>query len=98
VALQWSNDSNAFRYVVQGRACTRLPEPVAVKILLNGEERQFPQSMTVAQLLAELGLAERRVAVEVNQEIVPRSRHGEYHLKDEDRVEVVRAIGGGTWQ
>jgi sulfur carrier protein len=71
---------------------------VAVKILLNGEERQFPQSMTVAQLLAELGLAERRVAVEVNQEIVPRSRHGEYHLKDEDRVEVVRAIGGGTWQ
>jgi sulfur carrier protein len=65
---------------------------------LNGEERQFPQSMTVAQLLAELGLAERRVAVEVNQEIVPRSRHGEYHLKDEDRVEVVRAIGGGTWQ
>lgn len=69
-----------------------------MKVLVNGEERQFPQSLTVAQLLVELGLAGRRVAVEVNQEIVPRSRHGEYQLKNEDRVEVVRAIGGGTWR
>jgi sulfur carrier protein len=71
---------------------------VAVKILVNGEERQFPHSLTVAQLLGELGLAGRRVAVEVNQEIVPRSRHGEHRLRDQDRVEVVRAIGGGTWR
>lgn len=69
-----------------------------MKILVNGEERQFPQSLTVAELLAELGLAGRRVAVEVNREIVPRSRHGVYLLKNEDRVEVVRAIGGGTWR
>jgi sulfur carrier protein len=75
-----------------------MPGPLSVKIVLNGEERQFPQPLTVAQLLAELGLGERRVAVEVNREIVPRSRHAELALKDNDRVEVVRAIGGGTWQ
>lgn len=51
--------------------------------------------MTLAALLQELGLSERRVAVEVNREIVPRSRHGEHELKDNDRVEVVFAIGGG---
>ncbi len=69
-----------------------------MKIILNGEEREFPRPLTVAQLLAELGLGERRVAVEVNREIVPRGRHAEFALKDKDRVEVVRAIGGGTWQ
>jgi sulfur carrier protein len=52
--------------------------------------------MTVAALLHDMGLAERRVAVEVNREIVPRSRHGEHQLKENDRVEVVFAIGGGN--
>jgi sulfur carrier protein len=66
-----------------------------MKIVLNGEERQFDTPLTLAQLLEELGLAGHRVAVEVNREIVPRSRHGEHVLKDSDRVEVVRAIGGG---
>jgi sulfur carrier protein len=66
-----------------------------MKVLLNGEERQFPGLLTVAALLAELGLAGRRVAVEVNREIVPRSRHGEHVLRDNDRIELVRAIGGG---
>ncbi len=66
-----------------------------MRIILNGEEKRFPAPLTVAALLAELGLSERRVAVEVNREIVPRSRHGEVWLKDDDRVEVVRAIGGG---
>ena len=56
--------------------------------------------MTIAALLQEMGFSERRVAVEVNREIVPRSRHGQYQLKDNDRVEVVFAIGGGggIWQ
>jgi sulfur carrier protein len=71
---------------------------VPLTIVLNGEARQFPQTLTVAQLLVEIGLAEHRVAVEVNQEIVPRSRHGDVALQSGDRVEVVRAIGGGTWQ
>ena len=51
--------------------------------------------VTVAALLDELGMAGKRVAVEVNQEIVPRSRHMVFQLNDSDRVEVVFAIGGG---
>ncbi|WP_096359185.1 sulfur carrier protein ThiS [Sulfuricaulis limicola] len=67
-----------------------------MKIILNGQEKPLAAPLTVAALLAEMGLAERRVAVEVNREIVPRSRHGELELKDNDRVEVVFAIGGGS--
>ena len=67
-----------------------------MKIMLNGEEKSFADPVTVAALVQEMGLAQRRVAVEVNREIVPRSRHGEFELKDNDRVEVVFAIGGGT--
>jgi sulfur carrier protein len=66
-----------------------------VKILLNGQERRLPGPMTVAALLADMGLAQRRVAVEINQEIVPRSRHAEMQLQEQDRVEIVNAIGGG---
>ncbi|HEX9625899.1 MAG TPA: sulfur carrier protein ThiS [Acidiferrobacterales bacterium] len=66
-----------------------------MKILLNGQEKALKSPLTVAALLVELGLADKRVAVEVNREIVPRSRHGEVALQDNDRVEVVVAIGGG---
>ena len=73
--------------------CLRLLH--SVKIILNGQEKRLASPSTVAALLQEMGLSERRVAVEVNREIVPRSRHGEFELKDNDRVEVVFAIGGG---
>ena len=68
---------------------------VAMKIMVNGQERALAAPVTVAALLDELGMAGRRVAVEVNQEIVPRSRHLQFQLNDSDRVEVVFAIGGG---
>ncbi len=66
-----------------------------MKIQLNGQEKQFDSPLTVGALLEQLGLIGHRVAVEVNREIVPRSRHAELMLRDDDRVEVVRAIGGG---
>jgi sulfur carrier protein len=66
-----------------------------MKIVVNGQERALAAPVTVAALLDELGMAGKRVAVEVNQEIVPRSRHPEFQLNDSDRVEVVFAIGGG---
>ena len=64
-------------------------------IQLNGEPRQTATDITIARLLADEGLAERRVAVEVNGEIIPRSQHGEHRLKAGDAVEVVHALGGG---
>jgi sulfur carrier protein len=66
-----------------------------MKILLNGEEHVLMEPTTVAQLLDQVGLAHKRVAVEVNLEIVPRSEHPRHALQDSDRVEIVQAIGGG---
>lgn len=67
-----------------------------MKIMLNGQEKRLTAPVTIAALLQEMGFSERHVAVEVNREIVPRSRHNEFELKDNDRVEVVFAIGGGS--
>lgn len=66
-----------------------------MKILLNGEEMHFAAAPTIAELLAAQGMAERRVAVEVNRGIVPRSLHASHRLDEGDRVEIVHAIGGG---
>jgi len=66
-----------------------------MNIMLNGQEKSFKAPLTVSALLRDMGLGERRVAVEVNREIVPRSRHEGFQLQDNDRVEVVFAIGGG---
>ncbi len=66
-----------------------------MNIQLNGETRPLSTPLTLIELLAAEGLAERRVAVEVNNEIVPRSQHGEYRLKEGDVVEIVHALGGG---
>mgnify|MGYP001599524663 CR=1 FL=1 len=67
----------------------------SMKIMVNGQERSLAAPLTVGVLLDALGMADKRVAVEVNQEIVPRGRHAEFQLNDHDRVEVVIAIGGG---
>ncbi|HKZ11242.1 MAG TPA: sulfur carrier protein ThiS [Rhodanobacteraceae bacterium] len=64
-------------------------------IYLNGQSHDCATATTVAGLLAETGHGERRVAVEVNREIVPRSRHAQHQLQDGDHVEIVQAIGGG---
>lgn len=66
-----------------------------MKIVLNGEERILETPSTVAELLSNIGYANRKVAVEVNRKIIPRGRHAEHRLRDDDRVEVVLAIGGG---
>ncbi|HRQ66047.1 MAG TPA: sulfur carrier protein ThiS [Xanthomonadaceae bacterium] len=66
-----------------------------MQIQLNGENRDIPAGTSLAELLEREGLAGRRVAVEVNLDIVPRSQHAERALADGDRVEIVQAIGGG---
>jgi sulfur carrier protein len=66
-----------------------------MRIHLNGELRELSEPLTIAELLESGGYGPRRVAVEVNRDIVPRSRHGTHRLCDGDRVEIVQAIGGG---
>ncbi|MFZ2289782.1 MAG: sulfur carrier protein ThiS [Halopseudomonas yangmingensis] len=66
-----------------------------MQILLNGQPHNLSQPMTLAELLEQLGLAGKRLAVEHNLEIVPRSRYAELQLSEGDRLEIVHAIGGG---
>lgn len=66
-----------------------------MEILLNGQPHPINDGATLAQLIEALGLNDKRVAAEVNEEIVPRSRHAEHRLAPGDRVEIVHAIGGG---
>jgi sulfur carrier protein len=66
-----------------------------LEICVNGEPRRVREHATVADLLGDLGHAGRRVAVERNGEIVPRSRHHETALTLGDRIEIVVAVGGG---
>ena len=66
-----------------------------IHVTVNGESQQVDASLSVAGLLAARGLAGRRVAVEVNGAIVPRSRHAQTSLVEADRVEIVVAVGGG---
>jgi len=66
-----------------------------IQLSVNGEPRQMPAGLSVSLLLAELGLTGKRVAVERNGEIVPRSRHGETALAEGDQLEIVVAVGGG---
>jgi len=66
-----------------------------MKIQLNGEPRELPEGCTAQQLVDDMGLSGRRLAMEVNREIVPRSEYAEHVLHDGDQVEIVHAIGGG---
>ncbi|WP_419255542.1 sulfur carrier protein ThiS [Caulobacter sp. ErkDOM-YI] len=66
-----------------------------MKLFLNGDEREISEVSSVADLVAALGLDSRKVAVERNLEIVPRSTYAETALTDGDRIEIVTFIGGG---
>jgi sulfur carrier protein len=66
-----------------------------ITLSINGQQRQFSAPLSVADLLLELDLAGKRVAVELNGEIVPRSQHAMVSLSDADQMEIVVAVGGG---
>ena len=66
-----------------------------VKVLLNGAPREVTEDLSVSDLLDAEGYAQRKVAVEVNREIVPKSLHAQRILREGDRIEIVHAIGGG---
>jgi sulfur carrier protein len=66
-----------------------------MQILVNGAPRELVEGATVSDLLQVLDLMGKRLAVEVNAEIVSRSRHAETRLNPGDKVEIVHAIGGG---
>lgn len=66
-----------------------------MQLTINGEIKDFNKQLSVLDLLGELAMTERRVAVELNGEILPRSQHSKHQLEDGDQLEIVHAIGGG---
>ena len=66
-----------------------------MRIVLNGEARALEPGTTLAALVASLDLGAKRMAVEVNEEVIPRSEYADYVFGDGDRVEIVHAVGGG---
>ena len=67
-----------------------------ITIFINGESQQISNDTTIEQLLENLNLIHKRLAVEINQSIVPRSEFTTHKLNDQDKVEIVQAIGGGS--
>ena len=65
-------------------------------LTINGESRDFPDGLTLAALVAQLGMKQDRVAVELNLEIVPRGNWEATVLKDGDKLEIVHFVGGGS--
>ena len=66
-----------------------------MRLTINGEERELGGVATIAALVAALGLDGRKLAVERNLEIVPRSAYGATAVADGDRIEIVAFVGGG---
>lgn len=66
-----------------------------MQIVVNDTQRDIPDRFSVAELITSMGLAGKRIALEVNETIVPRSTYPEHFLSANDRVEIVNAIGGG---
>ncbi len=66
-----------------------------LNLIINGEPRQFPQELTVSALIEHLGYSGKRIAVERNGEIVPKSQHASTALAAGDQLEIVVAVGGG---
>jgi thiamine biosynthesis protein ThiS len=66
-----------------------------VHVIVNGEPHAVGEGLTIAELVSQLGLNQRRIAVEVNREIVARERYAARTLADGDQVEIVQFVGGG---
>ena len=66
-----------------------------MKVKVNGEDKEFAATLTVAALLDELGIEVKGIAVERNREIVPRGRLAETQVSEGDEFEIVRMVGGG---
>lgn len=67
-----------------------------MQVILNGKPTEIAPDASVGQLLEQLELKGKRIAIELNGEILPRSRHAEQRLADGDQLEIVHAIGGGS--
>ena len=66
-----------------------------MKILVNGEKISLPDDSSIEGLIMHLGYQNQRIAIEINDSIIPKSKHSSYLIKELDKVEVINAVGGG---
>ena len=66
-----------------------------MKILVNGEKISLPEDSSIEGLILHLGYQNQRIAIEINESIIPKSNHSSFLLKDLDKVEIINAVGGG---
>ena len=66
-----------------------------MKIIVNGEKISLPQNSNIEDLILHLGYQNQRIAIEINETIIPKSKHQSHLLESLDRVEVINAVGGG---
>jgi sulfur carrier protein len=66
-----------------------------VNILVNGESLELPNNPNIRDLIEHLGCQNQRIALEVNEAIIPKSAHEEFLLSDNDKIEIIKAVGGG---
>jgi thiamine biosynthesis protein ThiS len=66
-----------------------------MKLQINGDQRDYPENLTIATLVEHLGMKADRVAIELNLQIVPRTQWTSASLKDGDKLEIVHFVGGG---
>ena len=93
--MSWSSHPGAPRH---SPPCVVVSAPMSqasIEVIINGETRTVLQGTTVAALINELGLGDRRVAVERNREVVPRAEHASTVLASGDKLELVTFVGGG---
>ena len=66
-----------------------------MKIIVNDEKIELPYNSNIEDLVIHLGYQNQRIAIEINELIIPKSNHSTYLLKNQDKVEVINAVGGG---
>ena len=66
-----------------------------MKILVNGEKISLPEDSNIEDLIVHLGCQNQRIAIEINESIIPKSNHSSFLLQDLDKVEIINAVGGG---
>ena len=64
-------------------------------VQINGQSSELSSGATALELIQQLGYENQRIALEVNEAIIPKSKHGEFTLNEGDKVEIIKAVGGG---
>jgi len=66
-----------------------------VNLFVNGENVKLPDNANIKDLIEHLGCQDQRIALEVNETIIPKSTHEQFLLSDNDKIEIIKAVGGG---